>query len=64
MAHESEFWELGLGQDSGDQGGQIHDTHLSNVPIPHPGVGVVEHLVLRVETAAVVAEPDIVAGFG
>jgi len=45
-------------------GGEVQDAHLADVPVPHSGVFVGEELMARFEAAAVVAEPDVVAGFG
>ena len=61
MADEAELWEACLREDTRDEGREVHDAHLADVPCPHAWVGISEHLMLRLEAATVVAKPDVVA---
>lgn len=62
VADQRQLREARLVQHARDEGREIEDAHVADVPRPHARVRVRQRRVLRVEAAAVVAQPDVVAG--
>src|SRR2546423_10348397 len=61
MAYKTKLLEACLQEHARDERRQVHDAHLTNVPSPHSRIVVLQQNMSRLETATIVAKPDIVA---
>ena len=61
VSDERKLWEARLLQHAVDEGWQVENTHLSNVPCPHARVAVVEESVAIRKDAEAKLNDDIVA---
>jgi hypothetical protein len=61
VADKSNLFETRLCDDPRRQRGKIENTHLSNIPAPHPRVVVLKQCMLGLEPTTVVAKPHVIA---